>query len=295
MRICGKDIAVLGHFPRIAKIAGEGFQFFENPEAVVSALRVRGGVDVFTFAQRLPHTEPRHPYPMELDNVAALPISTFDHWWTKQISGKTRNMVRVAEKKGISVAEASFDDAFARGIWEIYNETPIRQGRRFPHFGKDFEAVRAMSATFLDKSIFIGAFFDGELIGFAKLTIDDARSQAAVMHILGMLRHRDKSVTNALIAQCVRSCEQRNIPYIVYSNFSYGNKKTDSLAEFKERNGFQRFDLPRYYVPITAAGRLALKLGLHRSLSNYVPEALLAKYRQYRTKWYLRKLGAAAS
>jgi hypothetical protein len=75
----------------------------------------------------------------------------------------------------------------------------------------------------------------------------------------------------------------------VYSNFSYGNKKTDSLAEFKEHNGFQRINLPRYYVPMTPKGRIALRLGLHRSLSAYIPESVMSAIRDYRTRWYMRK------
>jgi hypothetical protein len=104
-------------------------------------------------------------------------VSTFERWWTRQIDAKTRNMVRRAEKRGLVVREIPFDDALVRGIWKIYNECPVRQGRPFPHYGKDIEAVREMSTTFPDLSFFIGAFFEERLVGFVKLTIDDARSQ----------------------------------------------------------------------------------------------------------------------
>src|SRR5262249_14847985 len=152
------------------------------------------------------------------------------------------------------------DDEFVRGIWAIYNEVPCRQGKAFAHYGKDVETVRRMSATFLDRSIFIGAYLDDQLIGFAKLVTDDNRDQASLMHIVSMVAHRDKSATNALIAQAVRSCAERHIPFLVYSHFSYGKKQRDSLSDFKEANGFQRVELPRYYVPLTLAGRAALTL-----------------------------------
>ena len=188
MKVCGKDIKVQGRLIRIARLAHEGFEFLENPEAALTNLReVRAGIDLFTFTQRLPHTTPEHGYPIEWDNVAALPVSTFDHWWTRQIDGKTRNMARRAEKKGIVVREVPFDDAFARGIWEIYNECPVRQGRPFPHYGKDLESVRKMSVTFMDTSIFIGAFSGEQLIGFVKLTTNETRSQATVMRILSLI------------------------------------------------------------------------------------------------------------
>ena len=118
--------------------------------------------------------------------MAVLPVSTFDHWWSKQIGFKARNKAKQAEKKGIVVREVPFDDALVRGIWEIYNEVPVRQGRRFPHYGKSLEAVRAMSATFLDSSIFIGAFDGDKLIGFIKLTMNDEGTQAGLMHILSL-------------------------------------------------------------------------------------------------------------
>src|SRR5262249_33711570 len=157
-------------------------------------------------------------------------------------------------------------------IWQIYNECPVRQGRKFPHYGKDVEAVRKMSATFMASSIFIGAYLEDKLIGFAKLTADQVRSQAAVMHIVAMISHRDKSPTNALIAQCVKSCEKHGLPYLVYSNFAYGKKQRDTLSDFKESNGFQRIDLPRYYVPLTPWGNLAYRLGLHRRFRDHIPE-----------------------
>ena len=60
-----------------------------------------------------------------------------------------------------------------QGIWEIYNECPVRQGRRFPHYGRNIDEVRRMSATFMETSTFIGAYFLEKLIGFMKLTRDD--------------------------------------------------------------------------------------------------------------------------
>ena len=42
--------------------------------------------------------------------------------------------------------------AFSRGISNVYNETPIRQGRKFWHYGKSFDQVKAANATYLDRS-----------------------------------------------------------------------------------------------------------------------------------------------
>lgn len=290
MKICGKDLTIQGRLVRIARLAAERYEFLESPEVALMTLREsKTRIDLFTFTRRLPHRSPNHDYAMEWDNVAALPVSTFDHWWSRQIDGKTRNMVRRAEKKGVVVREVSFDERLVNGIWEIYNECPVRQGRLFPHYGKDVEAVRRMSATFPETSIFIGAFLGEKLIGFIKLTSDEARSQAAVMHIIAMVQHRDKAPTNALIAEAVRSCERRGIPYLVYSKFAYGKKQRDSLSDFKESNGFQRIDVPRYYVPLTRVGGLAFRLGLHHSFLDHLPESVLSRLRELRSAWYNRK------
>lgn len=281
----GRDLVVQGRLCRIAHIDGDGFKFLSDPELAIAALR-DSRADLFTFLQKLPETSPQYQYPFELDNLAVLPISTFDHWWTRQVDAKTRNMVRRAEKKGILVQEVPFDANLIRGIWAIYNECPIRQGKRFPHYGKDIETVWKMSATFLESSIFVGAFLDDQLTGFVKLTVDETRSQAGVMHILSMMQHRDKAPANALVAELVKTCAKRSIPYLVYANFAYGNKAHSSLSNFKANNGFQRLDLPRYYVPLTRWGAVAFRLGLHRRFSERVPEEVAAKLRELRARWY---------
>ncbi len=290
MEVCGKEIRFRGRLVRIAHLDGEGYQFLTDPEAGLAALRKAGtGADLFTFIQRLTATTPMFSYPMEWDNMATLPISTFDHWWKEQIRFKARNKAKQAEKKGVVIRETPFDEALVQGIWEMYNECPVRQGRKFRHFGKDLESVRKMTATFPDRSIFIGAYFEGQLIGFVKLVADEDWKQAGLMHILSMISHRDKAPTNALIAHAVRSCADRKIPYLWYANFSYGKRQRDSLADFKERNGFQKVDVPRYYVPLTVTGRIALCLGLHRSLLDWVPASVAVEYRRIRTHWYARK------
>jgi hypothetical protein len=272
---------------RIARLDGDKYKFLDDPFPVIDGLgRSDTRVDIFTFMQKLPETSPKYSYPMEWDNLAVLPVSTFDDWWTKQIGFKARNKAKQASKKGVIVREASFDDALALGIWEIYNESPVRQGRRFPHYGKSLDQVQRMSSTFLDTSIFIGAYLDEKLIGFIKLTTDDSKTQAGMMHIVSMIRHRDKAPTNALVAQAVRSCAERGIAHLVYSNFAYGKKERSSLSDFKERNGFERVNLPRYYVPLTGIGWAAFRLGLHHKFVDRLPEPLLAKARDLRYSWY---------
>jgi len=294
MKVCGKDIQVEGGLIRIARLGAEGYEFLEDPEAALAGLQVSGvRIDLFTFIQKLPHTSPRYGYPREWDNVAALPVSTFDHWWTRQINDKTRNMVRRAENKGVAVREVPFDDSLVQGISTIYNESPIRQGKPFWHYGKDLETVRRENATFLDRSGFLGAFLGDRLIGFAKLVSDEVKGQVGLMQIVSMIQHRDKAPTNALIAQAVRYCAARRIPYLVYSKFAYGKKQRDGLSDFKHYNGFQRFELPRYYIPLTRTGRVSLRLRLHHRLVDHIPEPVLAQLRKLRSLWHRRRFQLA--
>jgi hypothetical protein len=291
MNVCGKDIKIKGRLIRVACVEGDTYEFVDDPELMLQGLLKSGvRIDLFTFLQKLPETSPKFRYPMEWHNLAVLPVSTFDHWWTHQIRTFPRNRARKAEKSGVVVRELPFDEILVQGIWEMYTECPVRQGRPFTHFGKDLETVRKEAATFLDRSIWIGAYLGERLIGFAKLTCDETRTQAGVVHILSMMQHRDRAPTNALIAQAVRSCAARGIAYLVYGSTVYGRKHPDSLANFKEINGFSRIDVPRYYVPLTGVGRTAFKLGMHHKFIDHLPEPILGRLREIRNSWYNRKL-----
>lgn len=290
MEVCGKEIRIRGRLIRIAFLDGEGYRFLGDPQAALGTLRQSGTrTDLFTFIQKLSDTSPKYAYPMESDNMAALRVSTFDHWMAHQIDFKVRNKIRKAAKNGVVVRETPFEDDLVRGISAIYNESPVRQGKPFWHYKKELEAVRRMNGTFLEQSTFIGAFFEGNLIGFVKLVTNEDRSQAGLMQIVSMIQHRDKAPTNALIAQAVQSCAERGISYLWYANFSYGTKQRDSLADFKRHNGFQKVDVPRYYVPLTVAGRIALRLGLHHNAADWIPEPVAATYRRVRSFWYARR------
>jgi hypothetical protein len=289
IEVCGREVCIEGRVLRIAHLHGDTFRFIDDPASLVNGLQACGArVDLFTFAQRLSETKPKFSYPVEWENAAMLPVSTFQHWWTHQLRSYPRNRARQAEKRGVILRETPFDDSLVAGIREIYNECPIRQRRRFPHYGKDFETVRREEATFLDSSIFIGAYFEDKLIGFVKLVPDETRTQAGLMNILSMVKHKDKAPTNALIAHAVRACASRGIQHLVYSKFDYG-KERDSLRDFKERNAFRRVDTPRYYVPLTALGRAALLLGLHHRMSERIPDAVASRLRALRSVWYERR------
>jgi hypothetical protein len=290
IKVCDRNVKIQGKWLRTASIDGDGYRFMDDPRPIIEGLRNSGTrVDIFTFLPKLPGTNLSYSYPMEMDNYAVLPISTFDQWWNKQIGFKARNKAKQAGKKGIVVREVPFDDRLVAGITEIYNECPVRQGRVFWHYGKNHEAVYKVSATFLECSAFIGAYDGDKLIGFIKLTFDETGKQAGIMHIISRLDSRDKAPTNALVAEAVRVAADRGASYLVYANWIYGNRTESSLRDFKERNAFERMDVPRYYVPLSPLGSMAFKLRLHHNLVERVPEPVAAKLRDLRSAWLQRR------
>jgi hypothetical protein len=60
----------------------------------------------------------------------------------------------------------------------------------------------------------------------------------------------------------------------------------DSLAEFKRRCGFEPVRVPRYWVPLTWKGRLALATGAHRGWKAMIPPGLKARLKAARRRWY---------
>jgi hypothetical protein len=58
------------------------------------------------------------------------------------------------------------------------------------------------------------------------------------------------------------------------------------LGAFKKSNGFERFDVPRYHVPLTLKGRLALSTKLHGGVRNIIPESVQDRLRDVRNRYY---------
>jgi hypothetical protein len=124
-----------------------------------------------------------------------------------------------------------------------------------------------------------GAYLAEELVGFIFLA--DAGKYAFLGQIISKIAHRDLAPNNALLAKAVERCAERGFPYLVYALWL-----DDSLGDFKRSNGFQRFDVPRYFVPLTPIGKLALKVGLHRGRKEAVPKQLRKPLKKLRKHWY---------
>lgn len=286
VEIGGQVFRISGQALRIASLDDDWYEDVRDPEAVIAALRARTdiGADVFTFWQRVPGSVPKYSYHVEWDEIAALPISTYQHWWTSQIKSRVRTTIRKSEKAGLVAKEVPFDDEFVAGMTTIFNESSIRQGRQFWHYGKDFATVKKQFSRYIHRETMIGAFLEGKMVGL--IMLGDAGEFALLGQILSSLDHRDKAPNNALVAKSVEVCAERGFKHLVYWYWS-----DDSLAEFKRRCGFEKVAAPRYYVPLNLKGRIALALGAHRGLANIIPAGLKQSLKRVRRAWH----GAQAS
>ena len=271
---------------RIASLEDELDVDVKDPERMIEEIRHNKEMraDIFTFIQRIPDLKPRYRYHMEWESIAALDYRDHHHWFNELIDFRCRNKVRKGEKKVVVIRVADFNDDFIRGIENIYNESPVRQGRRFPHYGKSFEEVKAANSTHLDRSDFIGAYYHGELIGFIKLVYGDRTARTE--QIISKLGHRDKAPTNALVSKAVELCEERKVPFIIYGVWSQG-----SLGEFKQSSGFRKVDLPRFYVPMNIKGKIAIQSGLYKGLKKRIPDKIRDEIIRIRTKWHRNRPG----
>jgi hypothetical protein len=261
-------------------IAGE---LVRDPPRFINALRESGlPADIFVYSGPIDSTPETGIGQVEIDNVAV--IRTDDHkaWWDG-LPQEARKNTRRAAKRGIVIRSATLDDELVAGIKAIYDETPVRQGRKFWHYGKDLETVRRENSSYLDRSEFLGAYYSGQLVGFMKFVyVGDI---ARIMQILCMNQHQDKRPIIALIAKAVEICHQNGIRYLIYGKFTYGRKTHSSVAEFKRRLGFEQKNFPRYYITTTLRGRIALRLGVHRDWLALLPSNLINRLLKARTWW----------
>jgi hypothetical protein len=300
-RICGRDtlvpstiindrnVIVTGRFIRIAAVQDETCvegEIVPDPERFVRCLRLwEIKPDIFTFPQKVNDPTPRFQYKCEWDNFAVIPITSYDDWFRNRVRPDVRQNIRRAKREGIVTKCVAFNDALVWQIKEICDETPVRQGMRFWHYGKKFEEIKEVHGTYSSRADYIGAYLGDELIGFVKLVY--VGRIARTMNVISKQRYFHLRPTNALIAKAVEVCAQRNVSHLVYGEYRFPGKTQSSLAEFKKRNGFEEALCPRYFIPLTAKGSLVIRLGLHRGLKRYLPEPLSRLLLTVR-QWLLR-------
>jgi hypothetical protein len=285
--IDGVSVIVTGRVLRTAALHDEVWQEHGSMEDLLEFVkkiqRARLSADLFTFGQQLPTTHVVHAFPYQMSNLAVASCSDFERWWSA-LPQETRKHVRKARKLGLVVREVQFDHELVHGLKAIYDESPMRQGRRFWHYGKDMQTVAMENSTYLDRSILLGAYYGHELVGFIKVVRVGAT--AHVMQLVAKLAHREKKPNNALLAKAIEVCAAAGITSLVYGQYVYGKDLGAPLTEFKRRNGFQMVLLPQYFVPLNWRGRIAILLGLHFGWRRFVPSWLEQPLRALRSQLF---------
>jgi len=280
VRAENKAFIISGRFIKTAALRNDWQQDVKDPETVIRELKASPTrIDLLRFWQRIPESKPKYNYYHEWRHVAVIPITDYQTWWERLVNSNTRRLIRKSEKRGVAAMEVELDDKLVQGITDMFNECPVRRGKRFWHYGKDFEAVKKDMLLDRNEAIFIGAYHEKELIGFIKLVMADR--YAMITLILDKMAHRDKAPMNAMIAKAVRICVERRLPFLTYTLWRRGGH-----AYFQERNGFQRVAVPEYYAPLTLRGEVALRLGLHKGLKGLIPENVKARLLTLRAQWY---------
>jgi hypothetical protein len=279
-----KDISVSGRYFRVARLRHEWCEFLDNPDTFIAELRQRPThASVFTFVPEITDTRASLLYKKVDISMAVLHVSTFDQWWN-DIGNKKRNQIRKAAKSGVEVRLVELTAGFAEGVESLYNEAKTRQGRKFYHYGKKASEIEVELGSILDRCILVGAYSQGELVGFMKLY--EGTNVLRIIHIIAALKHRDKCVMDALIAKAVELCNQKGIRHLQYGSWTDGG-----VGAFREKHGFGRLVVPRYFVPLTFLGRLMLILNWHRPLRERLPKSLTRMLIMTRARWNSWRFG----
>jgi hypothetical protein len=282
--ILSKEISVAGRLFRTAKLRHEWCEFLQDaPRAIIEMRKARLNADLFAFVHDLCDQPREYSYQRLSIGLAVLPVTTYDKWWD-EIGYKTRNKLRKGLKSGVELRLAVLDDDFARGVAAIYNETPLKQGRRFYHYGKKAQEVKEELSSFTEQSTLVGAYFEDRLVGFMKLF--QGNNVLRTVHIIASVGHRDKNIMDILIAKGVELCSERKI-----QNLHYGSWTGGGVGTFRIKHGFQRVEVPRFFVPLSLRGQLMLRLKLHLPARERLPESWIAPAVGLRTKWNSFRFG----
>ena len=102
--VSGNKLYATGKWLRTAKVRSE--EMMENelpsPELYIESLKANGNqlkADIFTFTQKLPATQPKYPYPAELESVAAIRLVNFKEWWGGSPAGNPKKCETVLKAR----------------------------------------------------------------------------------------------------------------------------------------------------------------------------------------------------
>jgi hypothetical protein len=285
VNVNGSSVIVRGKWLKVATVHDEAWLQTEisEPATYLAALKENSlNPDIFSFAQKLPGSKPKHEFPLEWESIAVIYFATFKEWWEK-LPQETRKNVRRSQKRGVVIKVQNFDDNLLAGIEDVNNDSLARQGERNYYYGRSRDQLRKDYSAFLDRSDFVCAYLGDEMIGFLKVVYRG--EVASILNLTPKSSQSDKRPANALIAKAVELCEAKGISYLTYGMYNYGNKGDSPLREFKTRNGFEEVLTPRFYVPLTRWGWFCLKLQLHRGILGILPHAAIMTLLDVRARW----------
>ena len=283
IQVAGTTLTVSGRLLRIAKMRHEWFEYLENPPTFLDELRRHAVADLFTFVQEAHYPQTPLPYYGEPATISLLSFSSYDQWWDG-LHFKVRNKCRKCQKIGVELRPVGLTEDFIAGVKRIYDESPIRQDRKFPHYGKTLESLSSDLSSFPECTQFIGAYYGDELVGFMKLFKGDQIIRT--IHIIAKIAHRDKNVMDGLVAKAVEICDENGIGCLHYGDWAYRG-----LGVFRRKFGFERHECPRYFVPLTRLGSMMLSSGFHKRLKERLPQPLVDRLVDVRKNVYQMRYG----
>jgi hypothetical protein len=289
IRVDDDILLASGKWLRIAKIRGEEMREkgIEEPERYIAAIKndkkSKLKADILTFTQKLPDIQPKYLYPLEWESVAAISLENFKDWW-EGLPQESRKNVRRSQKRGVTIQIKKLDSDVIEGIRGVNDDAPTRQGARNAYYGLTFDETQKRYGEFNDRCDFICAYSGEEMIGFLHLVYREG--VAAILNLTVKPSQLDKRPANALMAKAVELSEARNLSYVSYGLYNYGNKRESSLREFKTRNGFKEILVPRYFVPLTPWGSFCVKAKLHRGLIGNLPPSVVSAGLRAKALWF---------
>src|SRR5688572_17040285 len=144
LTVAGKAVLITGAVLKTARLKSENYVQLEDSAAFIEELSKSGlRTDIFSLIGDVNDPVPTVSFYHENEQVAALPITTYDEWFSMRLHNKPRNMIRKAIKSGVEVRLEEFTDSLLEGVKGIYDESPVRQGKRNRHYKKDLGVLKA--------------------------------------------------------------------------------------------------------------------------------------------------------
>jgi predicted O-methyltransferase YrrM len=173
---------------------------------------------------------------MAREAVALLDVQASDDDYLKQIGDKSRNMLRKADRNGY-VSRVFEHNDHLEDLHAIHTSKEVRSGRPLTDAYREFpQAIRADQGLCRRHGrIFVGAFRDDHLWGYAQLVLCD--ELAVINRFMGHGERLRDGIMNAVVAHLRQICHERG--GVVAINYLTLRSSTEGLDRFKRSVGFR--------------------------------------------------------